>query len=212
MSLHMDTQDLLSALGSLCLIATVRRVPKPVTLDGARLFLEQTFAADLPRFSIALGSYTSLTSDEIGESMEWLVRPRESDCYDVDNLNLYLGVLSQPPRFGFPFLTTAGLDEAALLPPFLEVTYRLLHAAARVRMQSSVRAPQGELWSEASAFLVAAWPGGPGAEAFAATTIAEVITDLVDNNRAIADRTQDVQLIAAVREVLAELRVASPAR
>ena len=66
--------------------------------------------------------------------------------------------------------------------------------------------------AEASAFLVAAWPGGPGAEAFAATTIAEVITDLVDNNRAIADRTQDVQLIAAVREVLAELRVASPAR
>jgi hypothetical protein len=212
MSVYMDTGDLLGGLSNLCLIAAVRRVPTPVTLDGVRLFLEQTFAADLRRFSIALASYTALPLDDIVEAVERLIALGESDWYETNNLNMVLGLLTRPMLRDFPFVTCAAVDEEALLRPFVEVTYNLLHAAARVRMQSSVRAPQGELWSEASAFIVAAWPGRPGAEAFAATTIAEVITDLVDNNSAIADRTQDAQLIAAVREVLAELHVASPAR
>lgn len=208
----MDTGDLLGGLSNLCLIAAVRRVPTPVTLDGVRRFLEQTFAADIRRFSIALASYTALPLDEIVEAVERLIPPGASDWYDMNNLNMVLGLLTRTMLRDFPFVTSAGVDEVALLGPFVEVTYNLLHAAARVRMQSSVRAPQGEFWSEASAFIVAVWPGRPGAEAFAATTIAEVITDLVDGNHEIADRSRDVQLIAAVREVLAELRMASPLR
>jgi hypothetical protein len=71
----MDTGDLLGGLSNLCLVAAVRRVPTPVTLDGVRLFLEQTFAADIRRFSIALASYTALPFDEIVEAVERLIPP-----------------------------------------------------------------------------------------------------------------------------------------
>lgn len=148
----MDSRDLLGAVRNLCLVAAVRRAPKPVTLDGVRCFLKQTFAADIRRFSLS------------HRTPPWA-----------------------PTRSSKPWSCSS-------------------------YPESRARAPQGERWSEASAFVASAWHGHPSAEAFAATAIANVITDHLVNHHAIGGRTEDAHLIKAVREVLDELRAASTAR
>lgn len=204
MSIVMDSQDVCGFLRGLCFVALVRsvgRCPSPADLAAGLLDLDGELGAFLP----ALALFTGIEVTTLRACVdEWL---HADETYLVpENVNLQLGLFAGSGR-SFAFVWRDGADTTSLYRPLLHTARHLVHAAVRVRMQSSVPLSGAEVfWMRLATFLRRAGGADAIASAVAIHTIVDVASDVLLFNSELATRTEEPLLIERSARVFEELR------
>lgn len=206
MSFVEDARDLVGFVRGACLIAVVRQVSRSPRRDDVRQGLSGALGAAVCEFAGPLAAYTSVDRESIEESPRELLEEGVEEFYEVQNINMQLGLLSRKPIPIYPFVTTTAVDSVVLMRPFLDVSKNLLHAAVRLRMQTKIPSPQTEFWEQAHLFLRRCWGGDLPAGLFRCIS-SDVASDIIFHNHDIANRSDADQSVPA-RIVFDELRQA----
>ena len=204
MSFVMDSRDLIGFLRGACLVGVVRHVSRSPQRDDVSAGLAGVVGNAVCEFAAPLAKYTSVDRESIEASPRELLEEGAGDFYEVDNINLQLGLLSRKPMPIYPFVSADAVDSVVLMRPFLDVSKNLLHAAVRLRMQTTPTSPQGDFWEQADLFLRRCWGGDPPAGLFRCVG-ADVASDIIFHNHDIFHRS-DAEQAARARTVFDELR------
>lgn len=200
----MDSQDLRGYLRGLCLVVVVQvtgRAPGP---EDIQRVLSGRHRSAFKAIASAIAAYTGAQEDFVGGGVDELLEAN-AEFLGVENLNIQLGLLSARPIPVFPFVSSSSVDQLALLRPLLDVSRNLVHAAVRLRMQSSSATQAEPFWCAIAQFLQLAGGDNDVSRALAIATIANVVSDVLFFNADAAARTDDPVLAARIRHVLCEL-------
>jgi hypothetical protein len=204
MSVAMDSQDLRGYLRGLCLIIVVRVTDRAISKEDIQSVLGQTFSSEIKAASSAIANFTGIEENFVSGGVEDLFQANE-DFLKLENLNLQLGLLCGRPVPVFPFVRLSSVNHLALLLPFLIAARNLVHAAVRLRMQLIPPTPPDLFWRAMARFLCRVGGDDEVSAAFAVTTVANVISDVIFFNSDSAGRTEDPILAARISRVLNEL-------
>lgn len=206
MSFAMDENDLLGFIRGACLVAVVRQVSRSPQREDVDVALSGNIGESVRAFAPLLSGYTSVDCGSIEAAPRELLAEGSSDFYEIENINMQLGLLSRKPIPVYPFVSKTRVDSVVLMRPFLDVSKNLLHAAVRLRIEAASSTPQGDFWNHAEAFIRRCWGGDPPSGLFRCVGI-DVASDIVFHNHDIADRS-DREQAARAAAVFNELRQA----
>ena len=203
MSFVMDSRDLIGFLRGACLVGVVRHVSRSPQRDDVSAGLAGVVGNAVCEFAAPLAKYTSVDRESIEASPRELLEEGAGHFYEVDNINLQLGLLSRKPMPIYPFVSADAVDSVVLMRPFLDVSKNLLHAA--VRLGCRQHQPHRKETSGNKPISSSGGVGGDPPAGLFRCVGADVASDIIFHNHDIFHRS-DAEQAARARTVFDELR------